>query len=111
MNYDKYIILASNSKVLSGDYTGFVNFREVVEVAENISTKQIDTYLYNGEHYTLPIKLSELAHILNAIDKDLELDICRMCIWTSKERLGTFLDFLQEKIEYVAEPLQRGRSG
>ena len=68
MSYDKYIILASNSKVLSGDYTGFVNFREVVEVAEDISTKQIDTYLYNGEHYTLPIKLSELSHILNAID-------------------------------------------
>ena len=68
MDYDKYIVLASYSKVLSGDYTGFVNFREVVELAENISTKQIDTYLYNGEHFTLPIKLTELMHILNAID-------------------------------------------
>jgi len=67
IDYDKYVILASHSKVLSGDYTGFVNFKEVVEVAENISTKQIDTYLYNGEHYKLPIKITELNHILESI--------------------------------------------
>ena len=70
MSYDKYIILASNSKVLSGDYTGFVNFREVVEVAENISTKQKKiqglAYLVIGLH---DIAMMNVLMRLNLIPK------------------------------------------
>ncbi len=68
IDYAKYLILSSRSKVLAGSYDSFLRFREVEKICENVSSKRIDTYLYNGEHYTLPIKLSELSHILNAID-------------------------------------------
>ena len=67
VEYDTYLILASYSNKLSGDYSGYVNFREVVEVLENIAVKQINTYLYNGEHYTSELSTKEINVILDCV--------------------------------------------
>ncbi len=67
VEYDTYLILASYSKKLSGDYSGYVSFREVVEVLENIAVKQISTYLYNGEHYTSELTIKEINVILECV--------------------------------------------
>ena len=76
MSYDKYIILASNSKVLSGDYTGFVNFREVVEVAENISTKQKKiqglAYLVIGLHDIAMMNVLMRSSLIPKLQKNMD---------------------------------------
>ena len=61
IEYSEYLVLSErDSKNFKGDYRSFCNFKEVLELAENISRKQIDTYLYMDEHYKLPITLVEL---------------------------------------------------
>ena len=68
IEYSDYLILSDKTRNhFKGDYTSYCNFKKVLELADNISRKQIDTYLYNGEHYKLPIKITELNHILESI--------------------------------------------
>lgn len=67
VEYDKYLILASYSKKLSGDYSGYVGFRELIEVLEVIAVKQISTYLYNGNHYTSELTMKEINVILDCV--------------------------------------------
>ena len=67
VEYDTYLILASHSKKLSGDYSGYVYFRDLVEVLENIAVKQISTYLYNGNHYTSDLTMKQINLILDCV--------------------------------------------
>lgn len=67
VTYDRYLILASYSTKISGDYSGYVGFRELVDVLENIAVKQINTYLYNGNHYTSELTINEVNVILDCV--------------------------------------------
>jgi hypothetical protein len=67
VEYDRYLILASYSKKLRGDYSGYVGFIELIEVLEVIAVKQISTYLYNGNHYTSKLTMKEINVILDCV--------------------------------------------
>jgi len=67
-DFEKYLLVSENSKVLSGGYQGFVNFREVIGVIRNMVSRQTTTFEYNNNYYTSKITLSEMASILNAFD-------------------------------------------
>ncbi len=67
-NYSTYLILADSSRVLRGTYSGYVNFKEVLNVLKTIVTKRTTTYLYNGEVIMFNLTHSELEIIQEAID-------------------------------------------
>jgi hypothetical protein len=68
IEYSEYLVLSErDAKNFKGDYRSFCNFKEVLELAENISRKQIDTYLYMDEHYKLPITLVELNKAIDSV--------------------------------------------
>ena len=41
IDYSKYLILASNSKVLAGSYDSFLKFREVEKICEDHVKSQV----------------------------------------------------------------------
>ena len=68
MEYSEYLILSmKDAKHFKGDYRSYCNFKEVLELAENISRKRIDTYLYMDEHYQLPITIVDLDKALDDV--------------------------------------------
>ena len=67
ITYDEYIVLSDKCPRYRGDFSAYTNFKEVMELANSISLKRVDTYLYEGNHYTLPIKLKELDAALDSI--------------------------------------------
>ena len=67
-DFEKYLLVSENSKVLSGGYQGFVNLREVIGVIRNMHSRQTTTFEYNNNYYTSKITLSEMTSILNAFD-------------------------------------------
>ena len=69
ITYDEYIILSDKCPKYKGDFVAYTYFKEAMELAQNISLKRIDTYLYEGKHYTLPFKLKELEGALSSINE------------------------------------------
>tara|TARA_B100001094_G_scaffold239968_1_gene235514 strand:+ start:491 stop:784 length:294 start_codon:yes stop_codon:yes gene_type:complete len=67
-DYEKYILVAENSKVLSGGYQGFVNLKEVLQIIRTMFSKQTTTYEYNNNFYTSKITISDMGTILNSFD-------------------------------------------
>tara|TARA_R100000005_G_C4946865_1_gene169020 strand:+ start:539 stop:817 length:279 start_codon:yes stop_codon:yes gene_type:complete len=67
ITYEEYIVLSDKCPTYRGDFSSYCYFKEVMELANTISLKRIDTYLYEGNHYTLPIKLTELDSALDSI--------------------------------------------
>ena len=66
--YEKYLLVAGNSKVLSGGYQGFVNLREVLQIIRTMFSKQSTTYEYNNSYYTSKLTIGEMGTILNSYD-------------------------------------------
>ena len=66
--YEKYLLVSGNSKVLSGGYQGFVNLREVLQIIRTMFSKQTTTYEYNNNWYTSKITIGEMGTILNSFD-------------------------------------------
>tara|TARA_B100001778_G_scaffold312910_1_gene296973 strand:- start:1160 stop:1441 length:282 start_codon:yes stop_codon:yes gene_type:complete len=68
IEYSDYLILSDKTNNhFKGDYTSYCNFKKVLELADNISRKQIDTYLYENNHYKLNITLTELNKALDEV--------------------------------------------
>ena len=68
IEYSDYLILSDKTKnYFSGDYTSYCNFKKVLELADTISRKQIDTYLYENNHYKLSFTLTELNKALDDV--------------------------------------------
>tara|TARA_A100001515_G_scaffold29455_1_gene22907 strand:+ start:656 stop:937 length:282 start_codon:yes stop_codon:yes gene_type:complete len=68
IDYSDYIILSDKTNNhFKGDYTSYCNFKKVLELADNIARKQIDTYLYENNHYKLNITLVELNKALDDV--------------------------------------------
>jgi len=67
-DYEKYLLVAENSKVLSGGYQGFVNLREVLQIIRTMFSKQTTTYEYKNNYYTSKITISDMGTIINSFD-------------------------------------------
>ena len=67
-DYEKYILVAQNSKVLSGGYQGFVSLKEVLQIIRTMFSKQSTTYEYNQNWYTSKLTINEMGTILNSFD-------------------------------------------
>ena len=67
-DYEKYLLVAGNSKVLSGGYQGFVNFREILQIVRTMFSKQTTTYEYNNQWYTSKLTIGEMGTIINSFD-------------------------------------------
>ena len=39
--YDKYLVFSDKTNVLKGNYNGYLNFRDVMEVVNTLHTKEI----------------------------------------------------------------------
>lgn len=63
--YEKYLILASYEKTLSGGYEGYIGITEVIKILEQMSQKQQTTYLYNDKFYNSPLTITEVNTILD----------------------------------------------
>jgi|TARA_B100002019_G_C21114317_1_gene520051 membrane protease subunit (stomatin/prohibitin family) len=66
--YDKYICLADDTRVISGTYTGYVQFRELMESVRSMVQKNQNTYTYNGEVYVSELTTSEINKILSCLE-------------------------------------------
>ena len=63
--YERYLLLAdSKTGPLIGNYEGFQNFKEVMQVCETISQNRNTSYLYNGELIKIKLTISEINTIL-----------------------------------------------
>ena len=67
-DYEKYLLVAANSKVLSGGYQGFVNLKEILQIVRTMFSKQSTTYEYNDKWYTSKLTVSEMGTIINSFD-------------------------------------------
>ena len=67
-DYEKYLLIASNTSKLSGGYQGFVNLREVLQIVKTMFSKQTTTFEYNNQFYTSKLTISEMGTIINAFD-------------------------------------------
>ena len=63
-SYDRYLVLADRSRTLRGTYASYMNFKQVLEVLNNLVTKRTTQYLYNGEMINFGLKQSEIESIL-----------------------------------------------
>ena len=66
--YDKYICLADDTRVISGTYTGYVQFRELMESVRSMVQKNQNTYTYNGEVYVSNLTSGEINRIQDGLD-------------------------------------------
>ena len=74
--YAKYIVLADNSRGrLRGDFSGYMDFKEVRNVIDNIAFTDKSTYSNGGDIYNRKVTSAEAKTILNNID---------ICKWNEK---------------------------
>ena len=76
--YDKYLVFSDKSSVLKGNYNGYLNFRDVMEVVNNLHAKRNTSYLYNGNIYKRKITSTDAKTILTNLED---------CKWTKKTSL------------------------
>jgi hypothetical protein len=68
IEYSDYLILSDKTQNhFKGDYKSYCNFKKVLELADTISRKRIDTYLYENNHYKLSCTLAELNKALDDV--------------------------------------------
>ena len=67
-DYEKYLLIASETSTLCGSYQGFVNLREVLQVIRTMCSKQSTTYEYNNNYYTSKLTIGEMTKIINSFD-------------------------------------------
>ena len=85
--YDRYLVFSDKSSALIGNYQGYLNFREVIDVVDKLYRKRNTTYLYNGELLTFNnIKQSDIESIFNS--------------WNNSEYTRGF-----DKVRYIANKL------
>ena len=63
-SYDRYLVLADSSRTLRGTYACYINFKQVLEVLNNLVTKRTTQNLYNWEMLNFGLKQSEIESIL-----------------------------------------------
>ena len=61
--YDKYLVFADKTNVLKGNYNGYINFKDVMDVVDKLHAKRNNSYLYNGELLTFDIKQGDIESL------------------------------------------------
>ena len=64
-DYEKYLVLASYDRTLSGGYEGYIGIKEVIKILEQMSQKQTNSYLYNDKYYESSLTNGEIKTILD----------------------------------------------
>ena len=68
IDYEKYLLIASETSTLCGSYQGFVNLREVLQVIRTMCSKQSTTFEYNNNYYTSKLTIGDMTKIINSFD-------------------------------------------
>ena|SRR5210317_644970 len=66
--YEKYILISENCKYLRGEYEGYLKFKELMFTLGSMTSKQTNTYTYNGEVYVSRLTNIEVQKIQEALD-------------------------------------------
>ena len=66
--YENYVLISENCKYLRGTYEGYIRFKDLMFTLNQMSSKQSNTYTYNGEHYVSSVTNAEVLKIQSAID-------------------------------------------
>tara|TARA_R100000005_G_C4907463_1_gene146731 strand:+ start:312 stop:605 length:294 start_codon:yes stop_codon:yes gene_type:complete len=64
-DYEKYLLLSDHKdRTVSGDYTGYINTKQVIEIIQTMSQNRKTTYLYNGDLKNSDLSLSDINTIM-----------------------------------------------
>ena len=66
--YENYILLSHQTKLLGGSYSRFLKFKTLMSSLNQMTQKQSNTYTYNGELYVSKLTSSEILKIQSAFD-------------------------------------------
>ena len=66
--YENYILLSHQTKLLGGSYSRFLKFKTLMSSLNQMTQKQSNTYTYNGELYVSKLTNSEILKIQSAFD-------------------------------------------
>ena len=66
--YENYVLISENCKYLRGTYEGYIRFKDVMFTLNQMSSKQSNTYTYNGEVYVSRLTNAEVHRIQDALD-------------------------------------------
>ena len=64
--YDKHLVFSDKTNVLKGNYNGYLNFRDVMEVVNTLHTKRNTSYLYNGDLIQFNLRQGDVESIYNS---------------------------------------------
>ena len=67
-DYENYLIVSGDTKMLRGTYTHFVKFKALMSSLNSMVSKQSNTYIYNGESYVSSLTGQEIQKIQSALD-------------------------------------------
>ena len=66
--YENYLLVSGDTKMLRGTYVHFVKCRELMSSLNSMVSKQSNTYTYNGESYVSSLTGEEVQKIQSAFD-------------------------------------------
>jgi hypothetical protein len=67
-DYEKYLLVSDQTKMLRGTYPHFIKFRELMSSLDSMVGKQSNTYTYNGESYVSSLTNPEIQQIQSAFE-------------------------------------------
>tara|TARA_B100000745_G_C20033582_1_gene351972 strand:+ start:260 stop:553 length:294 start_codon:yes stop_codon:yes gene_type:complete len=74
-DYERYILVATQSRYALGTYTNFLRLKEVMSTLNQMVSKNNNTYTYYGEVYVSNLTTPEINKIQDCLDTG---------IWTSQ---------------------------
>jgi len=69
-DYDKYVVMANNTKNLRPDYLTFVDYRNVVSFLNKIASTDSNTFSFEGTIYRKKISSNDASSILNNLSNN-----------------------------------------
>ena len=67
-DFEKYILVSDKTKLLHGTYPGYLMFKELMFTLNSMTSKQTNTYIYNGEVYVSKLTNAEIQKIQTCYD-------------------------------------------
>ena len=67
-DFEKYILVSGNTKLLHGTYPAFIRLRELMSSLNQMVKKNSNTYTYYGEVYVSNLTAPEINKIQECLD-------------------------------------------
>jgi|TARA_R110002124_G_scaffold252108_1_gene417355 hypothetical protein len=67
-DFEKYILVSGNTKLLHGTYPAFIRLRELMSSLNQMVKKNSNTYTYYGELYVSRLTNPEISRIQSCLD-------------------------------------------